>query len=193
MIRRMARVGMAAILLAGSLHPASAETVPMIEAKVTYPVLQELMGGCSLRCAFFWKTLAGTPAKPAAELCDDNAMTGWMAPDDWRNAPITFHLPAKLPHECRDIPFYGLSIANGMIESPQAFRSHARVRTMLLSLNGKPIARLRLADTWKWQDFRFGDLLLNQGDMITLTIEEIYPGKESQKPVLTEIVLQGGH
>ncbi len=193
MIRRMAWVGITAIVLAGCLHPAFAETLPMIEAKVTYPVLQELMGGCSLRCAFFWETLAGNPAKPASELCDDDAMTGWMAPDEWSNAPITFHLPAKLPRDCRDTPFYGLSLANGMIESPQAFRSHARVRTMRLSLNGKPIARLRLADTWKWQDFRFGDLLLNQGDVITLTIEEIYPGKESQKPVLTEIVLQGGH
>lgn len=193
MIRRMARAGMVAILLAGPFHSSAGENIPMIESKVTYPVLQELMGGCSLRCAFFWETLAGNPAKPASELCDDNAMTGWMAPDDWRNAPITFHLPKKLPRDCRDIPFYGLSVANGMIESPQAFRSHARVRTMLLSLNGKPISRLRLADTWKWQDFRFGDLLLNQGDVISLTIEEIYPGKESQKPVLTEIVLQGGH
>lgn len=193
MIRRMARAGVAAIVLAGPFLSSAAENIPIIQAKVTHPVLQELMGGCSLRCAFFWETLAGNPAKPASELCDDDAMTGWMAPDDWKNNPITFHLPAKLPRDCRDTPFYGISVANGMIESPQGFRSHARVRTMLLSLNDKPIGRLRLADTWKWQDFRFGDVLLNQGDVIALTIEEIYPGKESQQPVITEIILQGGH
>jgi hypothetical protein len=192
-MRLKLRAFILSLLFAGMPSGWAAENIPTLHAKVTYPVLQEIMGGCSLRCAFFWETLAGNPAKPAPELCDDDAMTGWMAPDDWKNTPITFRLPEKLPRDCRDTPFYGLSVANGVIDSPQAFRSHARVRTMLLSLNGKPIARLTLADTWKWQDFRFGDVLLNQGDGISLTIEEIYPGKESQQPVLTEIVLQGAH
>jgi hypothetical protein len=151
------------------------------------------MGGCSLRCAFYWKTLAGNPARPASELCDEDAMTVWMAPDNWWSAPITFHLPAKLPADSRDTAFYGLSIANGMIESPRSFRSHARVKTMTLSLNNKPIAKLRLVDTWKWQDFRFDDKHLNQGDIMKLTIDEIYPGTESTKPCITEIVLQGAH
>lgn len=167
--------------------------LPDLHARVTYPVLQELMGGCSLRCAFFWKTLAGNPAKPASKLCDDDATTGWMAPKDWQNTPISFHLPKKLPPDCHDTPFYGLSIANGMIESLQSFRSHARVKTMTVALSGKPIARLHLVDTWKWQDFHFDDVPLNQGDVISLSIEEIYPGKDSQQPVLTEVVLQGGH
>lgn len=120
-------------------------------------------------------------------------MTGWMAPLNWKNAPIRFLLPRKLPPECRDTPFYGLSIANGMIESLQSFRSHARVKTMTLAVNGKPVARLHLADTWKWQDFHFDDVPLNQGDLVSLGIDEIYPGKDSLLPVITEIVLQGGH
>lgn len=192
-MRSKLRAFLFSLLFVGMPSGWAAENIPTLRAKVTYPVLQELMGGCSLRCAFFWETIAGAPSKPAPQLCDDDAMTGWMAPEDWKNTTITFQLPSKLPSDCRDTPFYGLSIANGMIESPRAFRSHARVRSMLLSLNKKPIARLRLADTWKWQDFRFNDQVLNQGDVITLTIEEIYPGTESTKPFITEIVLQGAH
>lgn len=169
------------------------ENLPVLHAKVTYPVLQELMGGCSLRCAFFWETLGGNPAKPAAELCDDDAMTGWMPPGDWQNSPIIFQLPKKLPPDCRDTPLYGISIANGKIQSLQDFRSFARAKRITLSVNHKALARLQLADTWKWQDFHFADILLNQGDVIRLTIDETYPGSHSQQPVITEIVLQGGH
>lgn len=193
MKRPLRSMVMLALMCAGQAQGISTSSIPELHPKVTYPVLQELMGGCSLRCSFFWETLAGIPAKPASELCDDDAMTGWMAPEDWKNAPITFHLPKKLPQEYRNTPFYGISIANGLIESLHSFRSHARVKAMTLSRNGKPIARLHLADTWKWQDFHFTDVAVNQGDVISLSIDEIYPGKDSQLPVVTEIVLQGGH
>ena len=169
------------------------ENLPVLHGKVTYPVLQELMGGCSLRCAFSWETLGGNPLEPAPELCDDDATTGWMAPRDWQNSPIIFRMPKKLPADCRDTPLYGISIANGKIQSLQDFRSFARAKKMTLSVNHKAIARLQLADTWKWQDFHFDDILLNQGDFISLKIDEIYPGSHSQQPVITEIVLQGGH
>lgn len=181
------------LMIPGQAEATSASNIPDLHAKVTYPVLQELMGGCSLRCAFFWDTLGGSPAKPAPELCDDDAMTGWMAPHEWRNATITFRMPKQLPPECKDTPFYGLSVANGMIGTLNDFRTHARVKTMTLSVNGKPIALLRLADTWKWQEFNFDTIPLNQGDIITLGIGEIYPGKNTEPPVITEIVLQGGH
>jgi len=59
---------------------------------------------------------------------------------------------------------------------------------MTLSVNHKVIARFHLADTWRWQDFHFEDIMLNQGDLIELTIDEIYPGKTSQQPGITEIV-----
>lgn len=169
------------------------EKLQVLHGKVTFPVLQELMGGCSLRCAFSWETLGGNPLEVAPELCDDDATTGWMAPRDWQNSPIIFRMPKKLPADCRDTPLYGISIANGKIQSLQDFRSFARAKRMTLSVNHKAIARLQLADTWKWQDFRFDDILLNQGDVISLKIDAIYPGSHSQQPVITEIVLQGGH
>jgi hypothetical protein len=184
---------MLALVIAVHAQATPSGSIPVLHAKVTHPVLQDFMGGCSLRCAFFWETLGGRPAKPVPELCDDDAMTGWMAPQDWRNSTITFRLPKSLPPECRDTPFYGLSVANGMIGTLKDFHTHARVKTMTLSVNGKPVALLRLADSWKWQDFHFETIPLNQGDIIALSIGEIYPGKDPEPPVITEIVLQGGH
>ena len=37
--------------------------LPTIKAVVGQPVLQELMGGCSMRCAFPWTTSALVPGK----------------------------------------------------------------------------------------------------------------------------------
>ena len=178
-----------------SLAPfCAADSLPLLHPRVGPPVLQALMGGCSLRCAFFWDTYAGTPPlKSAWELCDDDAMTAWISATPGPGERIEFRIPKRLPKECSDIPFYGVSIANGVIRSLQEFRSHARVKMMTLLFNGKAVAQLRLADTWRWQDFSFDDIYLNQGDVITLTIDELYPGKDTQQPGITEIVLQGAH
>jgi len=152
------------------------------------------MGGCSLHCAFFWATYAGTTTmKPAWELCDDDAMTAWISDTPGTGEQIEFRIPKHLPKEEADTPFYGISIANGVIRTLQEFRSYARVKTMTLLFNGKPVAYLHLADTWRWQDFSFEDIYLNQGDVISLSIDELYPGKDTQKPGITEVVLQGAH
>jgi hypothetical protein len=173
-----------------------ATELPLLHPKVGSPLLQDFMGGCSLRCAFFWETLAGkppAPLKPVSELCDDDAMTAWLALTQGAGELIEFRLPKHLPHACRDTPFYGISIANGIVRSLQEFHATARVKTMTLIVNQHPIAQLHLNDTWRWQDFSFPDIFLNEGDIISLSIDELYPGKDSQQPAITEIVLQGAH
>jgi len=169
---------------------------PDLHSRIGSPVLPQLMGGCSLRCAFFWETWAGVSPdslKPASEFCDDDATTSWISPAPGPGEIIQFRIPKKLPKDCKDTPFYGITIADGVIRTLEEFRGHARVKSMTLFVNKKPIARLHLADTWRWQDFHFPDISLNQGDLIELTIDEIYPGKTSQRPGITEIVLQGAH
>ncbi|KAB2640237.1 MAG: hypothetical protein DVB30_02265 [Verrucomicrobia bacterium] len=47
---------LALLAISSSVH---ADSLPLLKPKVGDPVLQELLGGCSLRCAFFWETLAG--------------------------------------------------------------------------------------------------------------------------------------
>jgi len=80
-----------------------------------------------------------------------------------------------------------------VIRTLEEFRGYARVKTMTLRVNKKSIARLYLGDTWRWQDFHFPDILLNQGDLIELSINKITSGKTSQYSGITEIVLQGPH
>jgi hypothetical protein len=186
---------LALLFLLGSICCSRADSLPLLKPKVGPPVLQELMGGCSLRCAFFWDTWAGTPGalKPASELCDDDAVTAWISATQGSGERIEFRIPKHLPKDCRDTPFYGISIANGVIRTLQDFHDHARVKTATLFFNGEPVARLHLADTWRWQDFSFDDILLNQGDVISLSVDELYPGKVDQQPGITEIVLQGAH
>ena len=120
-------------------------------------------------------------------------MTAWISATQGKGEIIQFRIPKHLPKECRDTPFYGLSIANGLIRTFQEFHDYARVKTMTLLVNKKAVAQLRLADTWRWQDFSFPDIFLNQGDIIELTVDELYPGKTTQQPAITEIVLQGAH
>ena len=62
---------------------------------------------------------------------------------------------------------------------------------MTFLVNGIPVTQLCLADTYRWQDFSFTEIFLNQGDVISLIIDELYPGKKTQQPIITEIVLQG--
>jgi hypothetical protein len=184
------------LLFLGTGVVAADSAPPELRPRIGYPVLQEFMGGCSLRCAFFWETVAGTPQGPkksASELCDDDASSFWISPLEGPGALIEFRIPKNLPPDCKDTPFYGISVVNGVIRSLDEFRDNARVKSMTLAVNQKPIARLRLADTWKWQDFHFPDILLNKGDVISLTVNDVYPGKKSSRPAMTEIVLQGAH
>ncbi len=193
---RAALISVSLLALLATTSTGRADSLSLLKPKVGDPVLQDLMGGCSLRCAFFWETLAGSSAGtliPASELCDDDATTSWISPTPGSGEIIQFRIPKKLPRDCRDTPFYGINIANGVIRSLEEFRGYARVKTMTLCVNHKPIAHLHLADTWRWQDFHFEDIMLNQGDLIELSIDEIYPGKISQQPGITEIVLQGAH
>jgi hypothetical protein len=190
-------IGLLGMLTICTMEPVfGGDALPLLKPKVGEPVLQELMGGCSLRCAFFWETWAGSSLealKPASELCDDDATTSWISPTPGPGEIIQFRIPKKLPLDCKETPFYGITIANGVIRTLEEFRGYARVKTMTLLVKKKPVAHLHLADTWRWQDFHFPDVYLNQGDLIELTIDEIYPGKTSQQPGITEIVLQGAH
>jgi hypothetical protein len=193
LLLRILRRMLAVVIASSALN--AAPFLPELRPKVGSPVLQQLMGGCSLRCAYFWDTWAGKPGslKPSSELCDDDAMTAWISPEQGSGEIIEFRIPKHLPPSCRDTPFYGISVANGLIRSLPEYRAHARVKTMTLLVDGQPLATLHLADTWRWQDFYFDDIPLNQGDIITLSIDELYPGKTTQQPAITEIVLQGAH
>lgn len=173
---------------------------PVIKAKVEEPVLQELMGGCSLKCGFPWslEVQATAGLKPVALklLNDDNADTAWAAPDGTSGVGVKFKLlfPKKLRAEVDgEIPLYGLDLANGIHKSEELWKAHGRVKRARLYYNGRPLREVIFADSRRWLRITFPDIMVRSGDSMTLEILEIYPGEIGAGAAITEIVLQGAH
>ena len=103
---------------------AAGDAVPSVKAKTEEPVLEELMGGCSLRCAFRWsvEVTAGASEQGRAVkmLNDESAQTAWVASDANGGVGTRFRLlfPKKLPTEVEGAtPVYGLDLINGCWKS----------------------------------------------------------------------------
>lgn len=165
---------------------------PVVNARQGPPVLQELMGGCSLTCSLPWDAMAGDgqEAKLTA-LNDSEAGTAWTGARV--GDKLEFRFPADLPRELNGTPFYGIDVANGRLNPREEFPAYGRIKTLRLSHNGQPVHLIRLADSPRWQKAEFDDIYLNIGDTLTLEIVELYPGKHFPTAAITEIVLQGAH
>jgi hypothetical protein len=161
----------------------------VLQAKTGPPVVQELMGGCSLTCSFPWNAEASK--EKLAALNDSEAATAWTGARV--GDALVFRFPKDLPRELNGTPFYGIDVANGRQRPAEEFTEYGRIKAFRLSHNGKPVHTIRLADTRRWQQVEFDDIFLNVGDTIALEILEVYPGKKFPTAALTEIVLQGAH
>jgi hypothetical protein len=184
------------ILLLCLALPALAAANPiLIQAVVGHPVVPELMGGCSLRCAFPWQTFATPPGQsaliPVYTLDDNDKDTAWT--DAVAGAKLTFAFPKKLPKELNDTPFYGFDIANGDIKTDDTFKEYGRVKKVRLFYNGRVFADIALADSRRWQEVSFDDIMARQGDVFSMEILEIYPGEKYPTAAITELILQGAH
>ncbi|MEZ0254986.1 MAG: hypothetical protein ACAI37_06890 [Chthoniobacter sp.] len=184
------------ISLAGSCSTIHGQTV--VKAKVEEPVLQELMGGCSLKCAFAWGVEVQVPgARPAAlkVLNDDNAESAWIVSDgaSGKGVKFKFLFPKKLTAELQDTPLYGLDLINGVWKSEEIWKAHGRVKKARLYYNDKPFLDVVFADSRRWQRLSFPDIFVHSGDSMTFEILEVYPGTNGSGAAITEIVLQGAH
>lgn len=199
---RMNTASFAALLiLSSAMMPVASGAPPLIKAAVEEPVLPELMGGCSLRCAFRWEVEAAPGASGKAErvksLNDESAETAWLftppaSPKDAR-ARLRLVFPKKLPAESDgQTPIYGLDLINGHWKSEELWQQHGRIRKARLFYNDKPLRDVSFADSRRWQRVELPDIMVRSGDFMTLEVLEIYAG---QKPgvAISEIVLQGAH
>jgi len=170
---------------------------PTLKAKVGAPVLQELMGCCSLACAFPWETSASVPGKnsqPVYKLNDSDASTAWIDTNAAVGTMLTFQFPKKLPKEMDgNIPFYGFDIADGYTKNDALFASYSRVKKAELFYNGKPLYYVNFANTRHWQHIQFDDIMARQGDAFAIQILEVYPGTKFPNVAITQLVLQGAH
>jgi hypothetical protein len=174
----------------GILH--AGETA-QLKTRIGRPVVEELMGGCSLTCAFPWEAMAAGSSSNGkiAALNDADSLTAWR--NAHRGDTLVFKFPSNLPRQLNGTPFYGIDIANGCLHPESDFKEFGRVRTLRLSHNNQPLYIIQLADTRRWQHVTFPDVHLNIGDTLAIEVLDTYPGKSEGSAAITEIVLQGTH
>lgn len=196
MLLRDLAVGLCVCVL--SLREAAAQgTVETMKARVGEPVLQELMGGCSMKCAFPWTAdaVVGKSGQTAKAIFDERADTAWIAggPGNGIGAKLRLSFPKKIAAEMEgEVPFYGLDLINGYWKSEELWRQYGRVKKARLSYNGRPLCEVTFADSRRWERITFPDIMVRSGDSLMFEVLEIYPG---EKPglAISEIVLQGAH
>ena len=197
-------VGMSRAIVFGAvlllLHSVALAGPPVVKAKVEEPVLPELMGGCSLRCAFPWSVeaqqSAGQKPVPVKMLNDENPDTAWIAAfgSSGVGAKVQLSFPSKLPKEEEgQVPIYGIDFINGAWSPEGEWKKRGRVKRLRLTYNATPLVEVILADSRRWQRVTFPDTMIHSGDRITVEILEVYPGEKGAGAALTEIVLQGAH
>lgn len=182
-------------ILAMFLHPGAAWAQRAVKAKVEEPVLPELMGGCSMRCAFPWKVEMEEEGKVKAVkmLNDEKPETAWTTEGAGVGAKFRLSFPKKLPAEVEGtVPFYGFDLINGAWETNETWKRHGRVKKARLLYNGKPLLEVTFADNRRWQRVTFDDIMVRSGDVLTFEVLEVYPG-EKMGLAISEMVLQGAH
>jgi hypothetical protein len=182
------------LLLCLALPRLAAADPPLIESVVSHPVVPELMGGCSMKCAFPWQTFAILPGQtqtPVYTLDDNDKDTAWT--DAVIGAKLIFQFPKKLPKELNDTPFYGFDIADGDIKTDSTFTEYGRVKKIRLFYNGHAFADIALADSRRWQEVSFDDIMARQGDVFSIQVLDVYPGTKYKTAAITELILQGAH
>ena len=182
------------LILLLALHTLALADLPLIESTVGHPVVPELMGGCSMKCAFPWETKAHLPGKaiiPIYTLDDNDKDTAWT--EAVVGETLTFAFPKKLPEELNGTPFYGFDIANGNIHTDETFKQWGRLKYVRLFYNGKAFAEVELADSRRWQNVFFDDFMASQGDVFSMQILEVYPGTKYPTAAITQLILQGAH
>ncbi len=184
------RVALAASVVIGG----NATVAAAPKLKVAEPVLEELMGGCSMKCTFAWSVEVVSGGKRAATkaLNDEKATSAWTAAG--AELPVIhFAFPKRLPKEMEgQVPFYGVDFINGHWATEELWEKHARVRKARLLYNGASMGVLNFSDSRRWQRVEFDDIMVRSGDVLSLEVLEVYPGKGGGL-ALSEVVLQGAH
>lgn len=198
-MKRMLNWAVATCLLSMSTGGTSFAGPPKVRAETAEPVLEELMGGCSLKCAFPWRVeirpAGGTKYEPLKVLNDSTAHTVWMAPEgvDGKGVRFRFLFPAKIPTEMEGaIPLYGLDVINGAWPDEAKWKERSRIKLARIYYNGKPLQDVSFADSRRWEKVILPDIMIHSGDTMELEVLQLYPGTKGGLAI-TEFVLQGAH
>lgn len=180
------------------------EELPLYKAETGSELSPGSYYGCSLACAMTWtfKCSSFLPSQGDNKynekmLCDGNFNTAWCegAEGDGKGEWIEFHLKDHPGRSAGKTAFKGINVANGYLKSKDIWKKNSRVRQFRMDINGKAVCYIDLSDSMFDQHVIFSGAhySVGPGDVIRLTITEVYPGDLYPDTCITEIVLQGAH
>ena len=162
-----------------------------------------VFAGCSLACALGWETTASSYLPPqggnrydVGQIEDGSPRTAWVegAPGDGVGESLVFRLFGDPDHDVGAVGLWGLRIVNGYAKSEATWRENGRVRSALLLVGGRPVARIELADTMRAQAVALPEgPEVRAGDVVTLVVTGVYPGSRYDDLAVSEVVLDGAH
>lgn len=103
--------------------------------------------------------------------------------------------------------FHGIcNVFNGYCKSLKTWTENARVKTLLVYYNDKPICYVTLKDTWHFQDFDISKFFKNKrdkkylaaryeiknGDRLRFKIIDVYKGTKYTDVAISEFLCEGG-
>jgi hypothetical protein len=99
-----------------------AQEVAHLKARTGKPVIQQLLGGCSLTCAFPWEALAGRSSSDGAvtALNDADSFTAWT--NAQARDTLIFRFPSDLPRELDGTPLLWNRYRQWMSASGERFQ-----------------------------------------------------------------------
>ncbi len=126
------------------------------------------------------------PANSADNAHDFHLGTAWVAKGSMGER-ITYRFQMRSP------AINSITVFNGNMVSGQAWRDHARVRELMLYVNGKPLALLQLQDVTSMQTFRLGPFSSPSGKPLQLSfkVTAVYPGERFGNVAISELHFDG--
>jgi hypothetical protein len=158
--------------------------------------------GCSLACAMDW-TLSATSVHLENDklnygienLNDGIPNTAWVEGAEGYGIGEKIFARIKGDRKTVNVSFWGIRIANGYQQDSSTWNNYSRVKKLKVIHNSKPILIINLPDkmgvlTAKWN----ANLMrLNNGDLITFEILDVYKGDKYENTALSDLVLDGAH
>jgi hypothetical protein len=166
-------------------------------------ITSSLMGrACSLACVMKWTLTAsstfvenGTTDFGIENLSDGFENTAWAA--DAKDYGIGEKLFARFICSTKtgNVSFWGLRLGNGLQKDSTTWKGYSRVKSLKVCHNSEPVLIINLQDkmgveTAKWDP----DLIrLNNGDLISFEIMDVYKGDKFEATAISDLVLDGAH
>jgi len=161
-------------------------------------------GGCSFYCGCQIGEITASSTLPdqgshsyaPSKIHDLTYSTAWVeGKDDYGIGEwIEYRLPPENP---RITTMY---VANGIVRNKKVWRANSRVKTLEVTVNGKPFTTFNLKDVYALQGFDVGEIGYPDRDsdlkgrepiVIRFTIRDVYPGRKFKDTAITEIFFHG--